>query len=73
MNKTPEYWEGYLDAVEYCVEWLRRRGEHYPVDVFPEPYPRQHGLTVDSCSARALRKAALTWSSALSEEAKRDL
>ena len=31
----------------------------YPTDIFSDPPPGEHGRTVDACSARAMRVAAL--------------
>jgi hypothetical protein len=39
------------------VAWLERWLGCYSTDVFPEPEPGKHGLTVDGCSARAFRVA----------------
>jgi len=37
--------------VSDIVERLRNLAKAYPIDVFPEPAPGQHGKTVDQCSA----------------------
>lgn len=37
------------------IELLEKRIGMYPEDIFPDPPPGQHGDTVDTCSARAIR------------------
>jgi hypothetical protein len=33
------------------IEAIQRWSEAYPVEVFPEPPPGEHGVSVDACSA----------------------
>jgi hypothetical protein len=47
--------EARREWVNYMVEVLKENLEHYTIDVFPEPPKGEHGKTIDSCSARALR------------------
>ena len=42
-------------AMPDVIALLEERLGRYPVDVFPEPPPGEHGATVDACSARAIR------------------
>ncbi len=37
------------------IETIRTWAKAYPLAVFPEPPPGEHGATVDACSARVAR------------------
>lgn len=42
-------------VIEACARVVDMYAAHYPLDVFPAPPAGEHGTTVDSCSAAALR------------------
>jgi len=42
-------------AIEYAAQLVTNRLSAYPLSVFPQPPYGQHGNTVDSCSAAAIR------------------
>ena len=44
---------GHEELVETIITWSKA----YPLSVFPEPPKGEHGQTIDTCSARALRHA----------------
>lgn len=44
-----------LSLVDVVVAYLERRAADYPLDMFPDPLPGEHGFSVDACSARAIR------------------
>ena len=45
------YNAGVRDAAKIVEQYL----QSYPTSVFPEPPQGQHGITIDACSASALR------------------
>jgi hypothetical protein len=59
---SDEYTKGVRAGLIIAAKWVRERGpEWYPTDIFPDPPPKQHGTSVDSCSARAFRHASHAW------------
>ena len=44
------------DERKRCADWLDEIVKvRYPTSVYPAPYPGEHGTSVDSCGAAALR------------------
>lgn len=61
MGRDYDHRLGFVDGVKAAGAWLTRMGLNYPQDIFEEPPKGEHGETVDTCSARALRFATDVW------------
>ena len=48
-------WDAFRAGLETAAQVVESYEQAYPTDVFPEPPKGQHGISVDACSASALR------------------
>lgn len=63
---------GMLEGMERAAEIIAAHALKYPMDVFTEPPPGEHGKSVDGCSARAIRYCCKVLREAIREEAARE-